>query len=437
MSAGGAAQVPEGPLQRRLDRSRLTAHLGRGTRRLGRRLIGPDGVQHLCAFGMERLLLGFELDGRRLERVEFGDDVDEFGPEPGRIGLEVCDHAGVDQLTLVSFERTTSLDEHRRQAPRPLAEVLDADELIAHVARPAGAQLRLDRHDRRVEPGERRLELLLGGRTVELDARERLELGAQSGDLATGDEGLEFGEFDDERAMAFGGFRLPFERTQLSTDLTEQVLDPQQVGFGRVETAFGLLLALAELEDAGRLLDDRPPLLGPSVQHCVDLALADDHVLLTADAGVGEQFLHVEQPAGDPVHQVLGFARSEQHAGDRHLAELDAEGAVGVVDRDADLGPTERGPSRGAGKDHVVHLLATDRLGRLRTEHPRHRIDDVRLARTVGTDDDGDARLEDHVRRIGERLEALQGKTLQEHSDQEATCSLPQPRVTPGAWHQV
>ncbi len=37
--------------------------------------------------------------------------------------------------------------------------------------------------------------------------------------------------------------------------------------------------------------------LGTSVQHRVDLALADDDVLLAADTGVAEQLLHVEQAA--------------------------------------------------------------------------------------------------------------------------------------------
>ena len=37
--------------------------------------------------------------------------------------------------------------------------------------------------------------------------------------------------------------------------------------------------------------------LGPGVQHRVDLALADDDVLLATDAGVAEQLLHVEQAA--------------------------------------------------------------------------------------------------------------------------------------------
>ena len=65
----------------------------------------------------------------------------------------------------------------------------------------------------------------------------------------------------------------------------------------RVELAQRLLLALAVLEDAGRLLDEAAPVLGGGAQDRVELALPDDHVHLAADAGVGEQLLDVEQPA--------------------------------------------------------------------------------------------------------------------------------------------
>ena len=309
--------------------------------------------------------------------------------------------------------------------------MLDTNQSVTHIARTAGAQLGFDGHHRRVEASERGLEFLLGGRAVDLHRSERFELGAQPGDLASGDEGLEFGEFDDQGTVAFGGLCLPLEGAQLAADFAEEVLDPQQVRLGCVEASLGLFLALAELEDAGGFLDDRAPFFRPCVQHSIDLALADDHVLLPTHAGVGEHLLHVEQPTGDAVDEVLGLAGAEQHAGDRHLVELDAEGAVGVVDGDADLGAAERGTCCRAGEDDVVHLLTADRFGRLRPQHPRHRVDDIRLAGSIGTDHDGDARLEDHVRRIGERLEALQGKTLQEHSDREATCSLPEPRRPP------
>ena len=91
------------------------------------------------------------------------------------------------------------------------------------------------------------------------------------------------------------------------------------------EATLGLLLAAPELEDAGGLFDDQPAILGPSIEDRVDLALADDHVLLAADARVREQLLDVEQPAGHAVERVLAVAAAEQRAGDRDLGELDRQ----------------------------------------------------------------------------------------------------------------
>src|SRR5215217_2186730 len=189
------------------------------------------------------------------------------------------------------------------------------------------------------------------------------------------------------------------------------------------QAALGLLLALAVLEDPGRLFDDRPALLGAGVEHRVDLTLADDHVLLAADTGVGQQILDVEQAARHLVDGVLALAAAEQGAAHRHLAELDGQDPGRVVDRQADLGPAERRAGGRAGEDDVVHLLAADRAGRLRSEDPGNGVDDVGLAGPVRADDHGDARFELHRRALGERLEALEGEALQEHGGSEPTGS--------------
>ena len=69
----------------------------------------------------EGLLVGEQPIGCRLDRGESDDDGVEFLPEPGGVGLEVGDHARVEELTLVAFERAAALDEHRREAAGALA----------------------------------------------------------------------------------------------------------------------------------------------------------------------------------------------------------------------------------------------------------------------------------------------------------------------------
>ena len=219
--------------------------------------------------------------------------------------------------------------------------------------------------------------------------------------------------------MTAGGLGLALERAQLATNLAEQVLEAQQIGLGGVEPTLGLLLALAILEDAGGLFDDAAPFLGPGVEHSVDLALADDDVLLTADTGVGQQFLDVEQAARHAVDGVLAVPVAEQDAGQGDLVELDRQQTGRVVEREADLGPPERRTLLGSGEDHVVHLLGAHRLRCLGAEHPGDGVDDIRLARAVRADDHRDPWFEVHDGRVGERLETFEGETLEEHGGSE------------------
>ena len=150
-------------------------------------------------------------------------------------------------------------------------------------------------------------------------------------------------------------------------------------------------------------------------QHGVELALADDDVLLAADPGVREQLLDVEQAARRAVDRVLALAGTEQRPRDRHLGEVDRQPVSRVVDDEGDLGSPERRPFRGAGEDDVVHLRRAHDARPLGAEHPGDGVDDVRLARAVRPHDDRDAGLEFERRRVGERLEALERERLQKH----------------------
>ena len=243
-------------------------------------------------------------------------DLVELVAQAGGVGLEVGDDAGVHQLAAVALQRAAPLDEHRGDAAGPLAELLDAHHLVAEVGVAARRQLGLGRQHRGVERGELGADRLLGR------WRLRASRSAQRGRAACAAPAISrpatnicsASSSATSVAVARGGIGLALERAQLAADLAQQVLHAQQARLGGVEPALGLLLAPAVLEHAGRLLDDRAAVLGAGVQHRVDLALADDHVLLAADAGVAEQLLHVEQPAVDAVDRVLAVAGAEQRA---------------------------------------------------------------------------------------------------------------------------
>ena len=304
---------------------------------------------------------------------------------------------------------------------RPLAQVVDAHQLVADVVRAACGQLRLETEHGRIETAEIGFELTFGALVLDPRGGEPGERRAQTGDLATGDVELQGMQLTDEISMASGGFGLTFERPQLTAHLAEQVLHPQEVRFGGLQTPFGLLLALAELEDTGGLLDDPPAVFRTGIEHGVDLPLADDDVLLAADTRIGEQFLDVEQTTWNTVDRVLAVAAAKQDAADGDFGELEIEQAGRVVDREAHLGSAQRRALGGAGKDDVIHLLAPHGTRRLGTEHPRNGVDDVRLPRSVRPDHHRDARLELHHRGIGERLEPFEGQAFQEHSGRNVT----------------
>jgi len=218
----------------------------------------------------------------------------------------------------------------------------------------------------------------------------------------------------DHRRLA-GDLGLPPERLEPASDLRGQVNQPGQVGLHRLELAQRLLLAPAVLEDPGGLLDQRPPRVGAGVQHLIELALAHDHVHLPAQAGVGEQFLHVEQAALVPVDRVLALPGPEQQPADRDLGVVDRQRPVAVVDGQRDLGPAQRRPSRGPGEHDVLHLAAAQRFDALLAHDPGERVDHVGLARPVRADDTGDPLLELQRGGRGEGLEPAQSERFQVH----------------------
>ena len=216
----------------------------------------------------------------------------------------------------------------------------------------------------------------------------------------------------DERGLP-GHLGLPAQRLETAAQLGGEVDEPGQVGLHRLQLAQRLLLALAVLQDAGRLLDEPAPVLRPRLQDRVELALADDDVHLPADAGVGEQLLDVQQPAVVAVDRVLALPGPEHQPAERDLGIVNRQSAVGVVDGQRHLGPAQRWPRGGAREDDVFHLAAAQRLGALLAHHPGQGVDDVGLARAVRPDHAGDAGLEAERGGGGEGLEAAQSEALQ------------------------
>ncbi len=183
------------------------------------------------------------------------------------------------------------------------------------------------------------------------------------------------------------------------------------------------MLALLELAETGRLLDERPPILRLRCEDGVDLALRDDRVHRAAEPDVGQELHQVGAAHGSPVDEVLALAAADEPARDRDLREVElaAEATVGVVEEELHLAMVGRRVVAATGEQHVVGLLRAERRRRQRARGPDDRVGDVRLARAVRADDHGHARLELHLDGIRERLEAAQLDAPQMH----ASATLP------------
>ena len=160
-----------------------------------------------------------------------------------------------------------------------------------------------------------------GGQLVVLAAQRRLglvgvvELGLAGDQVVGGQPQPGVAQVGLDGLGAARHLGLPAQRLELAAQLGGQVGQPGQVGRHRVELADRLLLALAVLEHAGGLLDERAPVLRAGLEDLGELALADDDVHLAADAGVAEQFLHIHQTATGAVDFVLAARRRGTSAG--------------------------------------------------------------------------------------------------------------------------
>ena len=214
---------------------------------------------------------------------------------------------------------------------------------------------------------------------------------------------------------ASGLARLVFDRPQPAVHLVDDVLEPQQILLDALQLPFGLFLARLVPADTRRLFKDEPPLLRVRLDQVRHLALLDDRVAADPHARIAKQLLDVLEPNGFLVDQVVALARAEQSAGDGHIIVVDGQRAVGVVERQIDLGHARRLARARPEEDHVLHLVAAQALGTLIAEHPLDRVDDVALAATVRPDDTGHAALEVEIQPVGETLEAFAGESFEKH----------------------
>ena len=183
--------------------------------------------------------------------------------------------------------------------------------------------------------------------------------------------------------VQLGRFGLALERPQARARLALDVERAVEVVLRARELELRAAAALAVLAEPGRLLDQQAAVARLGGDDRLDAALRDDRVRLLAEARVGQQLEHVDEPAARTVEAVLAVAGAVEPAQDRDLGEVEPERAVGVVEHQLDLGLLARLAAVAAAEDHVLHRLPAHGQRRLLAERPQDRVGDVRLARAV------------------------------------------------------
>ena len=208
---------------------------------------------------------------------------------------------------------------------------------------------------------------------------------------------------------------LLLEGAQLPGEFFQNIVNAGGVFQRPLQLLVSFFLPGLELDDAGGFLKDLTAILAAAGENLVDTALADDGVALLADAGIAEEVDDVLEAAGGAVEVVFALAVAVDPAGDHDLGEIHGQGAILIVEHEADLAVGQGLALLGAVEDHVGHAGAAQGLGGLLAQHPAHRVADVALARAVGPDNARDSLAEDDLRPLRKGLEAVQFQFLEPH----------------------
>ena len=277
-----------------------------------------------------------------------------------------------------------------------------------------------------------RLQLLQGGLEA-LQARPDLRLpvlecifrlfpgGPAGGQVGAGLEGGgELGLFERllQGLVLLRLFRLAGDRIELRLHLAEDVVQADHVLPGRLHLPDGGLLPALVLGDAGRLLDELPPIFRLRLDEGDDAVLLDEGVGPGADPRAHEEFPDVQETAGDLVDRVFALPLAEEATRDHHLAALRViSGELLIIRRKdhGDLGHPDGVDLLRAVEDHVIHLFPAEGLDPLFAHNPADRVGDVALAAAVRTDDAADpgGEIEDDL--LPEGFETGDFESLEPH----------------------
>jgi hypothetical protein len=151
-----------------------------------------------------------------------------------------------------------------------------------------------------------------------------------------------------------------------------------------------------------------------------------------AGGGIRKQDLHVAGADVAAVDAVDRAGLALDAAGDfQHLAVIHGgrRGAIGIVDRHRHFGVVARRAVAGTGKDHRIHVGGAQRFVRGFAHRPAQRLDQIRLAAAVRSDDAGQTGFDHEISGFDERLKTVEAEAREFHGTQisvgRARISLP------------
>ncbi len=233
-----------------------------------------------------------------------------------------------------------TLGHHRTGDRTPaLSSLPDAHHLIGQVGVAASSRAPSARHHARVERGQLAAQIRLADDVVTFSMAWVVSRFRNDAISRPARKIFSAPSFGDEVAVAAGGIGLALERTQLAAHLAEEILERSRLRLGGGEATLGSSPCgggTRATPAASSMISTA--ILGPGVEHRVDLALADDRRAAGGRRRSREELLDVEEAAG---HAVDGVSLSPERNSVRvTVTSLNSMGSMPgrVVDGEAHLG---------------------------------------------------------------------------------------------------
>ena len=125
---------------------------------------------------------------------------------------------------------------------------------------------------------------------------------------------------------------LPGEGAHLTLHFLDQVVEPRQIDRRLFKPPFGAATAITVQADAGCLLKQFPPLVGPIAEQSINHLRFDHDATVGAEAGAAHQVVNVTQTTGDAIQEIVALAGTGQPARDDDFPERHRQYAVGVIE---------------------------------------------------------------------------------------------------------